>query len=110
MHKVSVALNSPGNKDLSQWILDTGASNHMTGARSAFATLDSGVTGSVKFSDGSTACIKGSGTVLLSCKNGEHRSLWRIYYLPRLTASIIFIGQVDEGDYEVLVKHDVMSI
>jgi len=82
----------------------------MTGARSAFATLNSSVTGSVKFGNGSTARIEGSGTVLLSCKNGEHRSLPHIYYLPRLTANIISVGQLDEGGYEVLVKHCVMSV
>jgi hypothetical protein len=104
------SFDSAANRDPSRWILDTGASNHMTGARSAFASLDTGITGSVQFGDGSTARIEGSGVVLLSCKNGEHRSLSNVYYLPRLTANIISIGQLDEGGYEVLVKGGVMAI
>ena len=86
------SFDSTADRDPSRWILDTGASSHMTGARSAFASLDTGVTGSVRFGDGSTACIEGRGTILLSCKNGEHRSLSNVYYLPRLTANIISVG------------------
>jgi hypothetical protein len=29
------------NRDAEQWILDTGATNHMTGSRATFAELDS---------------------------------------------------------------------
>ncbi|XP_066163729.1 uncharacterized protein [Oryza sativa Japonica Group] len=36
-----------------EWFLVTRATNHMTGARSAFAELDTGVVGTVKFGDGS---------------------------------------------------------
>jgi hypothetical protein len=46
--------------------------------------------------------------VLFSCKNGEHRSLPNVYYLPRLTANIISVGQLDEGGYQVLVEDGVM--
>jgi len=108
--KVFATFDSASDRDSRRWILDTGASNHMTGARSAFASLDTGITGSVRFGDGSTARIEGSGTVLLSCKNGEHRSLSHVYYLPRLTANIISVGQLDEGGYEVLVKDGVMRV
>jgi hypothetical protein len=76
--KVFPTIDVTGDRDPSRWILDTGASNHMTGARSAFTDLDNGITGSVKFGDGSTARIEGSETVLLSCKNGEHRALPRV--------------------------------
>jgi hypothetical protein len=48
------------------WFLDTGASNHMTGYRSVFAELDMGVTGTVKFGDGSVVEIQGRGTVLFA--------------------------------------------
>jgi len=82
----------------------------MSGSRAAFADLDAGITGSVRFGDGSVAQIEGIGTVLFSCKNGEHRTLPNVYYLPRLTANIISVGQLDEGGYQVLVEDRVMRI
>lgn len=76
----------------------------------AFADLDTVVFGSVRFGDGSIAQIKGNGTVLLECKNGEHRSLPNVYYLSRLTANIISVGQLNEGGYQVLVEDGVMRV
>jgi hypothetical protein len=90
--------------------MDTGASNHMSGSRAAFADLDTGVTSSVRFGDGSIARIEGIGTVIYSCKNGEHRTLPNVYYLPRLTANIVSVGQLDESGYQVLIETSVMHV
>ena len=64
------------------WFLDTGASNHMTGVRWVFAELDNGVTGTVKFGDGSVVEIQGRGTILFACCNGEHCALTDVYFIP----------------------------
>ena len=53
------------------WYLDNGASNHMTGDPSKFRELNSGVTGRVKFGDGSAVQIEGKGSILFKCKNGD---------------------------------------
>ncbi|CAA0809125.1 cysteine-rich RLK (RECEPTOR-like protein kinase) 8, partial [Striga hermonthica] len=58
-----------------RWYLDSGASNHMTGSKEAFSELDDGVTGTVKFGDGSKVEIQGRGTVIFRCQNSEHRAL-----------------------------------
>lgn len=68
----------------SSWFLDTGASNHMTGHRDAFTELDTSIAGSVNLGDGSNVNIRGRGTVMFKCRNGEHRTLMDVYYLPRL--------------------------
>ena len=101
-----------GNEESSpkKWIFDTGASNHMTGSKAAFSDLDTGVTGSVKFGDGSVVRIEGCGTVLFACKNGEHRTLANVYYIPRLTANIISCGQLDEAGFQILVQDGVMRV
>lgn len=88
-----------------RWVLDIGATNHMVGARSTFFELDGNVHSTVCFGDGSVAKIKGSGTVIFTCKNGEHRALIGVYYLPRLTANIISIGQLDEAGCRIEPKH-----
>ena len=57
------------------WYLDNGASNHMTGLKSKFTTLDESVTGQVRFGDGSTVRIEEKGIVTFKCKNGDERAL-----------------------------------
>ncbi|XP_066361294.1 uncharacterized protein [Miscanthus floridulus] len=108
--KVFAAFDGVQDPDPKRWILDTGASNHMSGSRAAFAHLDSGVHGSVRFDVGSIAQIKGSGTILFTYKNGVHQSLPNVYYLPRLTANIISVGQLDEGGYQVLMEDGMMHV
>jgi len=44
-----------------QWVLDMGASNHMTGTRSMLSQLDTSVRGSARFGDGSHVAIHGMG-------------------------------------------------
>jgi hypothetical protein len=92
------------------WILDTGATNHMSGSRAVFTDLDTKVLGTVRFGDNSVARIKGHGTIKSVCKNGEIRSFVGAYFIPRLTTNIISIGQLDEAKYKIHVDDGVMRI
>ncbi|KAL8089889.1 hypothetical protein AgCh_039374 [Apium graveolens] len=63
------------------------------------------MTGLVKFGDGSTVDIKGKGTVVFKCKNGEEKLLRDVYFIPMLRNDIVSLGQTDgnkvilEGEY-----------
>jgi hypothetical protein len=85
--------------ECTRWILDSGATKHMTGSRSAFADLDEAIRGTVCFGDGSVVGIVGKGTVVVECKNNEQRKLARVYLIPKLKANILNLGQLDEDDY-----------
>ena len=74
----------------------SGAGNHVTCEREAFAELDDSVVGTVKFGDGSMMEINGRDTVLFQCQNGEHRALTDIYFILRLRSSIVRISQLDD--------------
>ncbi|XP_066323684.1 uncharacterized protein [Miscanthus floridulus] len=100
-HKLFVQLGEKGASGSTRWILDTGATNHMTGQRDAFSELDTSVHGTVRFGDGSVIAIEGHGTILFKCKNGAHQVLAGVDYIPRLTARIISVGQLDEDGYKV---------
>ncbi|XP_076943886.1 uncharacterized protein LOC143614285 [Bidens hawaiensis] len=78
------------------WYLDNGASNHMTGERIYFSELDEKTIGCVKFGDGSTVEIRGKGSILLQCKNGDQRLITNVYYIPDLCNNILSLGQFDE--------------
>ena len=82
----------------------------MSGSRTAFTNLDTSVTGSIRFGDGSIAHIMSTGTVLFHCRNDEHWALSNVYFLPCLTANIISVGQLDKSGYQVLVEHGVMWV
>jgi len=46
-------------------VLDTGASNHMTGSRATLTHLNEGVRGTVRFGDGSSVEIRGLGSMVI---------------------------------------------
>jgi hypothetical protein len=66
--RAQVHLGRVGGGAEQRWYLDSGANNHMMG--------------SVKFGDGSKVEIRGRGTVIFQCQNGEHRTLIDVYYIP----------------------------
>jgi hypothetical protein len=108
--KVYVVLGDGAERDSKRWIFDTGASNHMTGIKEVFTDLDLDVVGTVRFGDGSVVRIEGCGTILFTCKNGEHRPLTNAYYIPRLTANIVSCGQLDEDGFQIYIEDGVMRI
>jgi hypothetical protein len=108
--KVVAHLSDAEQKECRWWVLDIGATNHMTGCKSAFSDLDRAIHGTIRFGDGSMVQIEGMGTVLFSGKNGEHRAFTGVYYIPRLTTNIIGVGQLDEMGYKTLIDNGVMRI
>ena len=81
----------------------------MTGSKEAFYELDD-VTGTVKFGDSSRVAIRGRGTIIFRCQNGEHRALTDVYYIPQLRSSVVSIGQLDERGCEVLIESGILKI
>ncbi|WVZ57966.1 LOW QUALITY PROTEIN: hypothetical protein U9M48_008290 [Paspalum notatum var. saurae] len=110
--RARVLLGAEGEQkvEAERWYLDTGASNHMTGSKAAFAKLDSTVTGTVRFGDNSVVTIAGRGTVLFSCRDGSHRALTGVYFIPRLSSSIISLGRLDERGCQVLIENGALRL
>ena len=94
----------------SLWYLDNGASNHMTGDKEKFVELDQGITGLVKFGDGSTVKIEGKGSIIFKCKNGEERNLHEVFYIPTLCSNIISLGQMSEDGNKVVLKGEFLWV
>jgi hypothetical protein len=64
----------------------------------------------LKFGDGSVVTIAGCSTILFTYKNGEHRRLTGVYFIPRLTANLISVGQLNKNGCESLVHDGFMRI
>jgi hypothetical protein len=54
--------------------------------------------------------IEGRGVVEFLCKDGERRSFAGVYFIPRLTANIVSVGQLDEAEYDIHIKAGKMDI
>jgi hypothetical protein len=70
--RVFAHFNDEAKKDVKRWVLDSEASNHMTGIRAMFVELNTNIHGTVRFGDGSMVEIVGIGTMLFICKSGKH--------------------------------------
>jgi hypothetical protein len=107
------AMVVPGRADErldTTWYLDTGASNHMTGDRAVFATLDETITGNVRFGDGSVVQIRGRGTIAFCIDGGPQRAFSDVYYIPRLKSSVVSLGQLDELACDIRIRRGVLTI
>lgn len=105
----------PKNLDIdkgnaSVWYLDNGASNHMTGNKEFFSSLNLNTKGKVKFGDGSCVDIVGKGVVTFVCKTGEKKALKDIYYIPDLKHNILSLGQATENGCEVNMKDVYLTL
>ena len=93
-----------------RWVLDTGATNHMIGAKSTFFELDSGIRGTAKFGEGSVVEIEGRDTILFVGKGGKHNKLTGVYFIPRLKANIVSLGQLDKAGCHISIKRGLLRI
>ena len=100
----------PSSFEAGSWILDTGATNHMTGYRESLATLDESVRGAVRFGDGSKVEIRRIGAVTIAGKNQDHRVLTEVYYIPSLKCNIVSLGQLEEAGCRVEIDKGVMEV
>jgi hypothetical protein len=108
--KVYADLGTPENDDHNSWVLDTGTTNHMAGCLEHFIELDRQVVGTMKFHDDFVTNIEGCGSIVLSYKNGEHHTLTGVYYITRLKASIVSLGQLDKMGCRIDINRRTLRI
>ena len=82
----------------------------MIGAKSTFSELDSGIRGMVKFGDGSVVEIEGRGTILFIDKGGEHHKLTDVYFIPRLKANLVSLGELNEVGCQISIERRLLKI
>ncbi|KAJ0600333.1 putative RNA-directed DNA polymerase [Helianthus annuus] len=82
----------------------------MTGEKEFFAELNTNVTGHVCFGDGSKVEIKGKGTLLFQCKNGDQLMIPQVYFTPALTSNILSLGQMTEDGYDICMRNEFLKV
>jgi hypothetical protein len=101
--KLFIQLSDGQHGDCSRWILDLGATNHMTGDQSTFTKIDRKVHDTM-------ANIKGRGTFLSKCKTGDHKLLAGVYLILHLTANIVSLGQLEEDGHKIVMHVSFIKI
>ena len=82
-----------------EWILDSGASFHVTPHWSWFSTYDSSRRGSVHLGNDYVRYIVGVGDVQFTFPNCSTFLLKNVCHVPKLTKSLISTGQLDDIGY-----------
>lgn len=93
------------NKEKS-WIIDSGASSHMTNSKEFFINFNENTKGSVTLADNlSILKVRGSGKVILNCEFNGNKSLTlnlsNVLYVPDLASSLISVKKLIKDGYTV---------
>jgi len=81
-----------------EWVLDSGASHHMSLDSSSFTFLSPSPSILVMTADGTLMPLASVGSVII-----PHLSLPNVYLIPKLKLNLASIGQLcDSGDYLVI--------
>lgn len=94
----SVLLLTEEEIETNAWVLDTGASFHVTSCREFFKTFQNGVFGKVLLADNKSLDIVGIGDVLLKLTNGKSWLLRDVRYVPQLKHNSISAGQLSSQE------------
>ena len=84
------------------WILDSGASFHVTPHRDWSSTYDSGMHGYAHLGSNCACDILGVGDIKFSFANGSSFTVKNVCHVPKLTKSLISAGQLDDSGYQTI--------
>jgi hypothetical protein len=92
------------------WLIDSGASNHMCLHRNWFSTYQS-IDDNVVFMGNDISCkIVGIGSIRVKMYDGTIRTLTDVRHVPELRKNLIYLGVLDSGGYKCTVQGGVLKV
>jgi transposase InsO family protein len=92
-----LALEALSLEDDAEWVIDSGASRHLSGNTQAFHSIDSSaLAGSAVSAGGQNHPIQGQGTVNLPSPLGGIKQISSVYFVLGLNRNLLFVGQITE--------------
>jgi hypothetical protein len=88
--------------DRDVWLIESGASYHMTPHREWFSEYEKYDGGDVFLGDDSTTKILGRGRVKLLLKDGRIRTLPGVLHIPKLARSLISVSKMDDAGVDTV--------
>lgn len=92
------------------WIVDSGCSNHMTGLKSIFETLDESQKQCVRLGDDKEIAVEGRRTVAIKSGDGQVKLLHDVQYVPGLAHNLLSVGQLLARGFAVVFEDNACSI
>ena len=77
----------------------------MCGYKNMFTELDESVNRHVSFGDSSKVDVKGKDKIFIQLKDGSHKFISNIYYIPEMKNNILSLGQLLEKGYDMHMKN-----
>ena len=88
------------------WVIDSGASIHVTSRRDLFTSYTPGDFGDVKMAHEGMAKCAGIGQVCLEMSNGSRLILKRVKHVPDIRLNLLSIGKLCDENYDNLFSGD----
>lgn len=101
-------LATKAENDKWSWYLD--ATNHKSGNKKLFTTVNKSVKGNIIFGDETKVPIEGKGNVLIRAKNGSNLLISHVYYVPTLKSNILSLEKLLEMGYDIHSKNRCLNL
>ncbi|KAK9103029.1 hypothetical protein Sjap_020283 [Stephania japonica] len=92
------------------WIIDSGATYHMTSRREWFHHYEPSLGGSVYSCNDHALKVIGIGTIMLKMYDGTVRTIQEVRHVEGLKKNLLSLGRFDDLDFEIKVKKGIMKI
>jgi len=92
------------------WLIDSGASYHMTPHREWFSEYEKYDGGDVFLGDNSVAKIIGRGKVKLLLKDGRVKTLPGVLHIPKLARNLISVSKMDDAGVKTLFEKNTCKM
>ena len=84
------------------WLIDSGASRHITGFKEAlFDMVEKDTNLEIILGDNATYPVKGTGTVTLHLSQGQVLHLQDVLYVPKLKKNLVSISAIEDKGFNV---------
>jgi hypothetical protein len=98
---VEDALLTTEVSSIDSWVLDSGASYHITGDSSIMRKFVAGNLGKVHLADGRALDVCGMGDVDLRLPGGFIWKITKVRYVPKLTGNLVSVCQLNVDGYGI---------
>ena len=103
---LSISSNDPRD----EWVLDSGATFHMTSRKDWLFDLKDTEGSKVLMGDNTPCDVKGIGSVKLKMADGTMKILKDVRYIPELKRNLISLGTLDTSGYEIKLRGGVLKV